>query len=166
MEWLTDTLARAFGPLMRPVSRWLLSERRAYHTWVYEFVFVGALLLAVTFFTTDWASARGIVGAWAAAFGVFFSFGHAKVASRMMEAQAATPRPAVPCYHMSDRYWVVKEIAWFVAFVATGIYPALVGNLIFLLYPSWRKVHLETRFEVRGTRFAPDHLKVLAGEGK
>jgi hypothetical protein len=101
------------------------------------------------------------LGSWATAFGVFFSFGHAKVASRMMEAQAVTEKVTVPCYRMSDRYWLIKEVAWFIAFVAMDMYPALVGNLIFLLYPAWRKVHLDTRYELRGTRLGPDHAAVM-----
>ena len=158
MERLTNALVRWFRPLMAPVSRWLLSDRRRWRTWQYEFAFVGALLLPVTLLTIDWSSWRGAIGAWATAFGVFFSFGHAKVASRMMEAQAVTEQVTVSCYRMSETYWLVKEAAWFAAFVATGLYPALVGNVIFLLYPVWRKVHLDTRFATRGTRRAPGHV--------
>lgn len=161
MESVTNALSRLLRPVMRPASLWLLSDRRRWQTWRYEFLFVAALLVPVTVMTTDWASWRGVLVSWAAAFGVFFSFGHAKVASRMMEAQAAVERPTVPCYHMSDRYWLLKETAWLVTFVATGMYPALVGNLVFLLYPAWRKTHLETRVEVRGTRFGPDHVKAM-----
>ena len=162
MDRLTDALSHLLRPLMRPVSHWLLADRRKWHTWKYEFLFVAALLLPVTLLTIDWSSWRGIAGAWAAALGVFFSFGHAKVASRMMEAQAVTERVTVPCYRMSDHYWILKEIAWFTTFVVTDMYPALVGNFLFLLYPAWRKVHLDTRFEVRGTRVGPDHAAAMA----
>lgn len=161
MDRLTNALSSLLRPLMRPVSRWLLSDRRRWQTWRYEFALVGVLLLSVTLLTIDWSTWRGIVGAWAAAFGVFFSFGHAKVASRMMEAQAVTEQVTVSCYRMSETYWAVKEIAWFAAFVATCMYPALVGNFLFLLYPSWRKVHLDTRYETRGTRLSPGHASVL-----
>lgn len=162
MERLTDILVRGFRPPMAPVSRWLLSDKRRWQTWRYEFIFVAALLLPVTLLTIDWSSWRAAIGAWATAFGVFFSFGHAKVASRMMEAQAVVERVTVPCYRMSETYWLFKEVAWFIAFVATGLYPALVGNLIFLLYPVWRRVHLDARFEQRGTRLGPDHVTAMA----
>ena len=161
MNKVTDALARFLSPLMRPVSRWLLSDRRRWQTWRYEFAFVGALLLLVTLLTIDWSSKRTVIGAWAAAFGVFFSFGHAKVASRMMEAQSVVEVVTVSCYRMSETYWLIKEIAWFAAFMATGMYPALVGNFLFLLYPAWRKVHLDTRFVVRGTRFGPGHAAAM-----
>lgn len=161
MNRLTDALARFLSPLMRPVSRWLLSDRRRWQTWRYEFAFVGALLLIVTLLTIDWSSWRFAVGAWATALGVFFSFGHAKVASRMMEAQSVVEVVTVSCYRMSETYWLIKEIAWFVAFVAAGLYPALVGNFLFLLYPAWRKVHLDTRFALRGTRLAPGHAATV-----
>lgn len=161
MERLTNALSRFCRPVMRPVSRWLLSARRTHYTWVYEYAFVACLLVPVALLTTDWTAWRGIVVTWATAVGVFFSFGHAKVATRMMEAQASVERPTVPCYRKSDQYWLIKEIAWFIAFLVSGMYPALVGNFIFLLYPSWRKVHVETRFEVRGTRLAPDQIAAM-----
>ena len=162
MNRVTDALARFLRPLMRPVSLWLLSDRRGWYTWRYEFLFVGALLLPVTSLTCDWTAWRPAIGAWAAALGVFWSFGHAKVASRMMEAQAVVEQVTVPCYRKGEYYWLLKELAWFAAFVATGMYPALVGNFLFLLYPAWRKVHLDTRFELRGTRLAPDHVAATA----
>lgn len=161
MERLTNILVHWFRPIMAPVSRWLLSDQRRWQTWRYEFLFVAALLLPVALLTTDWSSWRGIVGAWATAFGVFFSFGHAKVSARMMEAQAVVDRVTVPCYRMSETYWLTKEIAWFMAFIVTGLYPALVGNILFLLYPVWRKVHLDTRFQLRGTRMGPDHAALM-----
>lgn len=162
MNRVTDALARFLSPVMRPVSRWLLSDRRRWQTWRYEFALVGTLLLLVTLLTIDWSSRRAVIGAWAAAVGVFFSFGHAKVASRMMEAQAVVEVVTVSCYRMSETYWLIKEIAWFAAFMATGMYPALVGNFLFLLYPAWRKVHLDTRFALRGTRLAPGHAAAVS----
>lgn len=161
MEKVTNALSRVLRPALRPCSHWLLSEKRTRYTWVYEYIVVGSILATVTVLTMDWASWRLIVGNVATGFGVFWSFGHAKVASRMMEAQAHIEKPTVPCYHMSDKYWVRKELAWFAAFLAFGMYPALVGNIIFLIYPAWRKIHLEGRLEVRGTVLAPDHMKTL-----
>jgi len=134
---------------MRPVSVWLLSDQRRYYTWVYEFIFAGTLLAVVTALTTDWHSPRAVIISLAAAVGVFCALGHAKVGSRMSEEQEAMPSPTISCYRMAERYWVLKEVAWFTAFVVSGMYPALVGNFLFILYPVWRKVHVETRKSVR-----------------
>lgn len=149
MNKISDFTYRKLRNLLRPCSVWLLSEKRKHHTWVYEFIVAGTILTTVTILTTNWHSLTAIIANWAGAFGVFFSLGHAKVSSRMMEEQAEQATPSISCYKMAEHYWFLKEFAWLTAFITSGMYSALVGNAIFFLYPIWRKIHIETRKQVR-----------------
>lgn len=84
-------------------------------------------------------------------FAVFGSFLHAKVGYRMSEAMKASDAPSVSCHKWLGKYWLSKEIFWFFVFLLSGAYPAIVGNVIFIIYPAWRKIHLEERVKLRGT---------------
>lgn len=155
----TGSLARLLGPVLRPVSRWLLSPQRKRPTWHFEGAVVATLLCAVATLTTPqpWAGigtwgAFGIT--WVSAAAVFLSFLHGKVGYRMSEAMATTGAPSVHCYEWSGRYWLGKELLWFVVFLLSGAYPAIVGNVIFMAYPAWREIHLQERLKLRGTRAA------------
>jgi hypothetical protein len=45
----------------------------------------------------------------------------------------------VSCYRWSTRLFVGKEIVWLAYFTASRTYSALVGVLVFLAYPAWRR---------------------------
>lgn len=158
MEKLVDFLYRVLRPVLRPVSTWLAASKRRHETWVYERAAVAPVLLAVTALTTDWSSARAIAANWAGAVGVLYTFAHVSVSFRLAEEQAGQAKPAVHCYHMAERYWLIKELAWATAFVAGGMYSALVGSVLFLVYPVWRKIHVENRKLMR-ERLAPEPEK-------
>lgn len=150
-ESLTNNLAKLLGPVFRPMSRWLASEKRTRPTWHYEALVAGVVLLAVAALTTPspYVNLRQFFIGWISAFAVMGSFLHAKVGYRMSEAMEAADMPDVSCYKYSGRYWVGKEILWFFVFLLSGAYPAIVGNVIFILYPAWRKVHVEERKKLR-----------------
>jgi hypothetical protein len=155
----TASLAWLLGPVLRPVSRWLLSPQRKRPTWHFEGMFAALLLCLVATLTTPqpWVGigtwrAFGIT--WVSAAAVFLSFLHGKVGYRMSEAMATTGASSVHCYEWSGRYWLGKELLWFVVFLLSGAYPAIVGNVIFMVYPAWREIHLQERLKLRGTRAA------------
>jgi len=80
---------------------------------------------------------------------VIGSFLHAKVGYRMSEAMVAAKASDESCHEWLGSYWLWKEVLWFAVFLISGAYPALAGNVIFLLYPAWRKVHVEERAKLR-----------------
>lgn len=73
---------------------------------------------------------------------VLLTFTHAQIATRLAEAQAHLPKPAVECWRWAERYFIGKEVLWFVYFSAVGAWSALVGVCVFLIYPWWRKLYL------------------------
>ncbi len=153
MEQLTLFLARILAPLFRPASRWLAANKRKYETWVYEAMVVGVFLVFVAAITThweglsemSWATGKFVLANWIAVIAVLGSFLQAQVGFRMAEAQSSQAAPSVYCHLWATRYWLGKELAWAAVFLLTGAYAALVGNVIFILYPAWRRIHLETR---------------------
>jgi hypothetical protein len=157
MERLTHMLARALGPALKPVSRWLLADARHRATWQYETLFVAVVLALVAAVTTPSFSAIGDAQAlrsalviWLSALAVLGSFLHAKVGYRMAEALAAQEAPPASCHEWSGTYWASKELLWLVVFLLSGAYPAIAGSIIFILYPAWRRIHLEERLRLRG----------------
>lgn len=102
-------------------------------TWHGEWLVVGTVLLVVAL-----ASGGGLlelVGAGA----VLLSFGHASVADRLAEREAARARPSVHCYRWARRYFVGKEVLWCAYFTAHGSWSALAGVGLFLAHPLWRR---------------------------
>lgn len=102
-------------------------------TWMLEALVVGAVLAFAA------AVTGGTPAGWITAVAVLLSFMHAQVSDRMAEKQAAMERPDVPCYRWSARYFSAKEACWFWAFAIQGAWPAVVGVLLFLAYPVWRR---------------------------
>lgn len=102
-------------------------------TWKIEMLVVGAILLAVNFFTHHLCSVEML-----AALAVLLTFGHAQIADRMARSQATMDKPTVECYRKMWYYFAGKEICWFLYFFMTRSYSALVGVIVFLLYPIWR----------------------------
>jgi len=156
-SFLTSSLAHFFGPIFRPLSRWLLSEKRKHPTWYYETAFAAIILLSVAALTSPYPTAglgwayiwKPFLINWLSAFAVLGSFLHAKVGYRMSEAMQASKAPTVSCYEWSGRYWLGKEILWFFVFLLSGAYPAIAGNIIFIIYPAWRQIHIEERKKIR-----------------
>jgi hypothetical protein len=102
-------------------------------TWQLELVWV-AMVMAVMVLVTQggWIE---VVGAGA----VLLSFAHIQVADRLAEREARRPVATVACHAWAARYLVGKEVLWLAYFVAHRSWSALVGVVLFIAYPLWRK---------------------------
>lgn len=105
-------------------------------TWHLETA-VAALLLSLTtaLFTpnrlTDWVAVLAVLA----------SFGHMSVASRLEEAQGKKEVALVSCVLWLRRYLWAKEGLWIFTFLLSHLYPPLVGSVLFVFYPVWRRYH-------------------------
>lgn len=100
-------------------------------TWHFEMGVVALVLGVVTLW-------RGSGPELIAATAVLLTFGHASVAERMRERQAAQTDPEVPCHRWSWGYFMLKEALWVAYFLTIDAYAALVGCAVFCVYPWWR----------------------------
>lgn len=101
-------------------------------TWHGEIAVVAVALATVAIVRGSWQE-------WIAAVAVLATFGHASVAERMREREAARVVPTVECHRALWLYYGAKEFAWVAYFVATEAFAALVGCAVFLAYPAWRR---------------------------
>lgn len=88
---------------------------------------------------TTWLLTPGTLGDWLATLGVQLTFHYVSVASRLSEAHALHPVGEVHCRQWLLRYLIAKETVWAAAFLYAHLYPPLVGTVLFLLYPWWRR---------------------------
>lgn len=120
-------------------------------TWHYETAFVALVLFLVTFFFKN--TPIEYVGSLA----VLLTFGHAQISERLAEREALRnllyrlreegiekvvrkkDPLQVDCYKKMLYYFVGKELCWCVYFLTSKSYAALVGVVVFLLYPLWRR---------------------------
>jgi hypothetical protein len=79
------------------------------------------------------------------ALAVHVTFQHVQIATRLHEADQARPDAHVECHAKLTEYLAIKEAAWIAVFLMTGAYPAIVGSLVLLAYPAWRRVYLRAR---------------------
>jgi hypothetical protein len=107
-------------------------------TYVIEYIFVATVLIVVAL-----VSKKGMVE-WLGVLAVFLTFGHTSIADRLHEREAnrysIDKKVEVNCYWKLNYYFVAKEVCWFVYFYLLGAWSALVGVVVFLLYPLWRKL--------------------------
>jgi O-antigen/teichoic acid export membrane protein len=104
------------------------------YTYRYEYAFVLGVLL-IPFAFADHIRLTEIVVTAA----VFVTFMHASVSDRMQERQALMEKPDVECYAKSNRFFMIKEALWITFFIMIKSWGALLGAVIFFLYPFWRK---------------------------
>jgi hypothetical protein len=102
-------------------------------TWHIEGAIVALILVSVAVIT------HGGWREWLGALAVQLTFHHAAISERMAERQSARDTPDVTCWQWSTRLFVSKELLWFVYFAAVGAWSALVGVVLFLCYPAWRR---------------------------
>ena len=103
-------------------------------TWVGEMIVVAAILVMVNTITNHLLLPDII-----AAIAVLLTFGHAQIGDRLAEKQSMLEKPTVKCYRRMLLYFIGKEVCWFAFFLMTQSYSALVGVVVFLFYPLWRK---------------------------
>lgn len=104
-------------------------------TWHFEILIVGTILCIVTLLfannTINWLTTVAIL----------FTFNHGQIGDRLQERQGVMDKPTVECYHKLNKLFAAKEIVWIIVFLLSGIYAAIVGSVLFSLYPLWRKYY-------------------------
>lgn len=105
-------------------------------TWKIELIVVAVILLAVNFITHHLLSIEIL-----AALAVLLNFGYVQIGDRLLEVESAKEIPQVECYRKMQYYFVGKEFFWFLYFFMNHSYSALVGVLVFLTYPLWRRMY-------------------------
>ena len=104
-------------------------------TWVYELLVVGTVLVSTTLlFSND-------VINWITTIAIIFTFMHAQIGDRLQERQKVLDKPSVACYWKLNWYFGIKELLWITAFIMMGNYAAIVGSLMFSIYPLWRNYY-------------------------
>lgn len=103
-------------------------------TWYFENLFVSIVLLLTWFFTGHlWIELIGVIA-------VFCGFVCTSIGDRLAEKQSQETKPSVNCFRLFWYFFLVKEISWLVYFSYKGAWSALIGCIVFILYPFWRKL--------------------------
>lgn len=104
-------------------------------TWHYEFI-VFALVVCLT----TWLFQNNAIN-WITTVAIMLTFNHAQIADRLQEDQQNKPSPTVPCYWKLNKLFIAKEIMWITAFFWMHNYAAIIGSVLFAIYPKWRKIY-------------------------
>ena len=113
------------------------------HTLKYEIAIIGLVLFGTAFLTSYSllnVDPRASVIIWLSAFAVFVTFVHGAMSFDISEA-SSDKRSSVSM----GFYWISKELLWLTVFLLSGAYPAIVGTVLFILYPLWRKCPLRNK---------------------
>lgn len=125
-------------PVLIRLIEWIKRTFKV-RTYVVEYVFVGAILVAVAII-----SKKGPIE-WIGVLAVFLTFGHASIAERLREREELRHAKQIPieveCYRKLPYYFYAKETLWFVYFVLLGAWSALAGTVLFLIYTPWRNYY-------------------------
>jgi len=108
----------------------------------YEIAVVGSVLFSVAFFTSFPLSASDLqtsIIVWLSAGAVFVTFIHGALCFDMVGTQDTHTSALGISF-----YWISKEFLWLTVFILSGAYPAIVGTILFILYPLWRKSRLRS----------------------
>lgn len=108
---------------------------KSFHVFHIEDIFVALVLIGTAlFFGENYIEWIGVLA-------VFMAFKHTVVAFRLEDTVQTMERHA-HISHPKNRQaqlFYTKEILWFIYFVLLGAWSALVGVILFLLYPFWHK---------------------------
>jgi hypothetical protein len=104
-------------------------------TWIYEALIVSIFLIMSLLLNN--LSFEAILSAIA----VFYSFMHIQVADRLQEQESLKNDINIECYNKLNKYLILKEVLWVMFFIISGAYPALLGCILFIFYPLWRKYY-------------------------
>jgi hypothetical protein len=105
-------------------------------TWKIEMLCVSIILMIVNIVTYKLFTIELL-----AAIAVVLTFGHTQIADRMAEQEALKEQPDVLCYKKLLYYFAGKELFWCLYFIMNHSYSALVGVIVFLFYPVWRRIY-------------------------
>ena len=103
--------------------------------WHYEIFIVGLIISVVVFFTGN-----NLIN-WLTTIAILITFNHGQIGDRLQERQSKMDKPTVECYHKLNKLFAAKEILWIVCFLLMKNYAAIVGSVLFALYPLWRKYY-------------------------
>ena len=127
---ISDALVLGF----RQIRDWL-----GWRTYQLESAIVLTVLVMVAL-----VSQKGWVE-WVGVLAVWLTFKHASVSDRMAEKEGLRAERGeeniVECYQWERRYFLGKEVTWFIYFIALQAWSALVGVGVFLAYRGWRKAY-------------------------
>jgi Ni,Fe-hydrogenase I cytochrome b subunit len=104
-------------------------------TWHIELFTVAVILSSTTFIT-----ANNLVN-WITTLAILVTFNHGIIGDRLQERQSKMDKPTVECYYKLNRLFAIKEVIWITAFFIMKNYAAIVGSVLFFLYPFWRKFY-------------------------
>ena len=106
-----------------------------FKTWHLELLVVGAVLVITTgLFSNDKVN-------WITTLAIILTFQHAQIGDRLQERQKILDKPTVECFWLLNWLFAGKEVLWITAFVIMGNYAAIIGSIMFSLYPIWRKYY-------------------------
>lgn len=104
-------------------------------TWKWEVLVIAVILCMVTLlFQNNRIN-------WITTLAVIITFQHAQIGDRLQEGQKQLKNPDVKCYWKLNILFAFKEIVWISAFILMRNYAAIVGSILFALYPIWRKIY-------------------------
>lgn len=104
-------------------------------TWHKELLVVSVVLII----TTMWFANDAIN--WITTLAVILTFQHAQIGDRLQERQQVMDKPTVECYWKLNKLFAAKEVCWITAFLLMRNYAAIVGGVLFALYPLWRRYY-------------------------
>lgn len=133
-----------------------IKSKTGFRTWQVESSLVALVLITVVVATNKpWAKVPWLAGTaweelalpveWIVALAVFRTFSNASVQWRLQEAEEKRTIHDVECHRLASRYFLQKEILWFLSFTLMGAWSALVGVGVFLIYPWWRTTWVNAR---------------------
>jgi hypothetical protein len=104
-------------------------------TWHKETLIVGIIL-----FLTTLLFSNNLIN-WVTTLAILITFNHAQIGDRLQERQDILSSKTVECYWKLNKLFALKEILWIVAFLMMDNYAAIVGSVLFFIYPFWRKFY-------------------------
>lgn len=121
-------------------------------TWVYEIVVMAIILCLVNFIAANnWIN-------WITTIAILLTFNHGQIGDRLQERQKNMSKPTVECYHKLNKLFAGKEVVWIIAFILMENYAAIVGSVLFFIYPFWRKYY---RKKIKPLYVLSDHEMIL-----
>jgi len=124
---------------------WWIKKTTGCRTYHVENITVALVLLLVLLSTGNWTDPFR----WVEALAVFMTFSHAGIAQRMEEQQRLKlerhGEAEVDCFYKLEPMFIGKETLWMITFAAAGLWSALAGVFVFLMYypwcDAWRRHH-------------------------
>jgi hypothetical protein len=103
-------------------------------TWMWEAGFVWLCLSTTTLLT------KGGFVDWLATVAIWISFLYTSICDRLGELEKP-PSEGSKAFRVAQRLLQLREALWFLYFWMVGSYSVLVGVMLFLLYPLWRRFY-------------------------